>query len=111
MVNQQDNSHDNIGSRPPNTTAATEKPPLPVEVRCRSEHDFNRTTTRINAGPYSLVLLPKISGGATEGVLSFGDARIHKHGFSNPDEEARIILDIISVLSGTTWSVENVCSI
>jgi hypothetical protein len=104
--NQRENSHDNVdSSQIPNTPAATEKPPLAVEVRCRSEHDFNRTTTRINAGPYSLALLPKMSGGPTEGVLSFEDARIHEHGFSNPEEEARIILDIISLLSGTTWTV------
>jgi hypothetical protein len=104
--NQRENSHDNVdSSQIPNTPAATEKPPLAVEVRCRSEHDFNRTTTRINAGPYPLALLPKMSGGPTEGVLSFEDARIHEHGFSNPEEEARIILDIISLLSGTTWTV------
>jgi hypothetical protein len=82
-----------------------DRPPMQVEVRCRCEHDFNRTTTKIIAGPYTLALLPKVSGGATEGVLSFEDARINTHGFSNPDEEARIILDVLSLLSATTWNV------
>ena len=82
-----------------------DRPPMPVEVRCCCEHEFNRTTTKIIAGPYTLALLPKVSGGATEGVLSFEDARINTHGFSNPDEEARIILDVISLLSATTWNV------
>jgi hypothetical protein len=98
-------SPDKSERRTANATVAIEKPPMLVEVRCRSEHDFDRTTTRISAGPYSLALLPKVSGGTTEGILIFEDARIHKHGFSKPDEQAQIILDILSVVSGTTWTL------
>ena len=41
-------------------------------------------------------------------MLAFEDARINTHGFSNPDEEARIILDVLSLLSATTWNVTGV---
>jgi hypothetical protein len=80
--------------------------PSLVEVRCRSEYDVNRTTTKIIAGPYSLALLPKVSGGLTEGVLSFEDFKLSIPGYyRNPEEEGRLILDILSVLLGTTWNV------
>jgi hypothetical protein len=81
-----------------------DRPPMPVEVRCSSASSFERSTSKIVAGPYTLALLPKPAGAETEGILQFTDTRINTHGHSNPEEEGRIILDVLSVLTGTNWS-------
>lgn len=53
-------------------------------------------------GPYNLRVLPKSRSDLTDGILEFEDQK-EAHGHSHPEEEGRIILDLLSVLTGASW--------